>query len=285
MAQASQPKLNLQLLEQRVDWITCSAPPGDDLISLLAIADAGIARAEGEGDRVSQGGGHGYYTTRAGHWIRALGEQGGYVMVGGHEAAAWCVPLLSIAHHCSRIDYSVTVGYPQSSTGPIPEVARILRRHNRESKKPLTVGLHSDLDRHHGITIGARSSACYGRIYDKHLESKGTYPEGAWRFEVELKRYASEQEHEGILAYPSRCDTSHIVTRAYFARWDIPVPCAPPDATWTALQVRPQHDADRSLAWLSRQVRPTVQWLEALGRGHDVARALARENMPMGKGA
>lgn len=275
VAPKSHPDYPPQLLEQRVDWLTCSAPPGDDLSAMLAIADAGIARAADAGDRVREGGGHGYYTTRAGHWARALGQTGGYVQVGGVEAAAWCVPLLGLAHHCSRIDYSVTTGHHPDGPGPIPSVKRALRAYNGRHARPLTVGLHSDLDRAHGLTIGSRQSACYARIYDKHLESGGTYPPGAWRWEIELKKYASEQESEGINARPSRSEESLTILSSYLARWGISIPVAAPGATWTALQVRPQHDADRTIKWLATQVRPSVQWLGSIGRGADVERALA----------
>lgn len=265
---------DLTLLEARVDWLTVSAKPGPDLQAIAGIAGLGILEEQKRGQRLKTFRSMGYDAARAGSWTLAQGEVGGYVSVGGLDAERWARALLSCAHHCSRIDYCATIQYPDSLQNPVPGILNDLRAvYNRQNEENF-IQHYRGLRHDRGLTIGARASPYYARIYDKHSESRGRYPPATWRFEIELKRHASEFEHTRYKLEPSRLDHAGRIVRDHFIRWSVPVPAITGPTVVMAKQIRPPSDADRALRWLERQVRPTLEWLFEIGRGEDAKRAL-----------
>lgn len=265
---------DLTLLEARVDWITVSAPTGDAWLAMAGIGGMGILDEQKRGERLKTFRSLGYDAARAGSWTVAQGETHGYISVGGIDAEHWARALLAYASHCSRLDYCATVRYPTGLDNPVPGILRDLRDRYAGDEREDSIGHYRGLRRDRGITIGKRGSPYYARIYDKSLESHGRYPPASWRFEVELKRHASEFEHAEYQINPIRLEHSGQIVRDHFRRWNVEVPAVHGPTLRMAKQIRRVPDAERALEWLRRQVRPTIEWLTEIGRGDEARAAL-----------
>lgn len=265
---------DLILLEARVDWITVSSPTGDNWFALAGIGGMGLVDEQKRGERLKTFRSIGYDAARAGSWTVAQGETHGYVSVGGIDAEHWARALLSYATHCSRIDYCATIQFPNGLENPVPGILNDLRDRYGNDPKEDAITHYRGLRADRGLTIGKRRSPYYARVYDKTTESKGRYPPCAWRFEVELKRHASEFEHAEFKMEPRRLDVAGRIVRDHFRRWNVEVPAVQGPTVRMAKQIRRIPDAERALDWLRRQVRPTIEWLTEIGRGEEAHRVL-----------
>ena len=268
---------SLRLIESRIDWISCSASDAKRAEQLATIADAGIGREISAGDRRSYFGGHGYEGSQAGHWKLAEGEKGTIVQVGGVEAAQWATSLLPIAEHVSRIDYCATLRSDLNDFNPVRTIYRELERRKAAGEDAPKAKHIEQLDEGQGVMVGSRSSAYVIRCYNKTAESGGLYPPGTWRWEVEMKRHASEGEHARIAHKPARLGQAADIVKAAYGRWQLVTPWdaeTPIELTRAPAHIR---DTERALEWLRRQVAPCVDWLVANGYDQEVRAAL---NLP-----
>lgn len=120
------------------------------------------------------------------------------------------------------------------------------------------------------VYVGSRESEAYLRIYDK--STSYNLPKGrVWRWEVEYKRG---------LAHPAALEVEKggvdIIREMVFreARTkSVPVPVIEGMRGIKRCTVSAS-SAEMKLAWLERQVRPTVQWLHKLGMAEEVRGAL-----------
>jgi len=117
-----------------------------------------------------------------------------------------------------------------------------------------------------------------GRFYDKGLQTRSAPPGQYLRYEVEYKSAAAVQiakQTNGLQPGPLSEFIRCTVHQWFLTRWIVPV--FEPDTDTPGLEVRSvmkQTTADRKLAWLRSQVRPTIQYLFELGLKAEVLRAL-----------
>lgn len=120
---------------------------------------------------------------------------------------------------------------------------------------------------------GSRESGIFIRIYDKSDEY-GLELGRVWRFEVEFKAekaavIANTLKEQGIKV------AQDIVWTALRSR-DIPSPKIGQTVNLKARKVTAS-TSDMKLAWLGRQVRPTVDYLRSIGKEEEVYRQLGFE--------
>lgn len=207
-----------------------------------------------------------------GRWRWGFGKLGTIAVVSGEQAQIAAGTLADIAEHWSRVDYCVTV----------LDCEGVLRpdEHYWEAWPPKDLPeihwpkLRRWQEWHGGSTmqIGSRASARYMRIYDKHAESPREYPKGAWRWEIEMKREASEQQQRINLhlSQPGWHALNTITTEIH--RLGLSVPWKPGAAVERSRQIKYIADADRTLGWLAQQVAPSAQFA-AQARGRDAVLA------------
>lgn len=265
---------NLTLLEARPDWLSCSAKGGAAARTLELIGNAGLRREYEAGDKPKPASAHGYVGTQCGSWRLASNEQAVLVAVSGVEAGLWAPTLLNYAEHVSRLDYCVTLQAPDPTFNPSSEVWQAWQRRRDAGIETPQLRELRELGGGASAALGSRNAGWYGRIYDKHAESDGLYPQGAWRYEVEQKRHVSEYEHEAVREDPKRLECIADLVRAGFDRWKVPCPWPPGAKPALACTPRRERDADRALRWLQEQVSPTVEWLSTIGRAGEMRDAL-----------
>jgi len=116
------------------------------------------------------------------------------------------------------------------------------------------------------LYCGSRESGTYIRIYDKSDEY-GLELGYVWRFEVEFKAERAQVVAE-LLKKQGIAIAQDIVWTALRSR-DIPSPKVGQTVNLKARKVT-MSSSDMKLAWLGRQVRPTVKFLASIGRLQEV---------------
>jgi len=123
------------------------------------------------------------------------------------------------------------------------------------------------------LYVGSRESGTFIRIYDKSDEYGLTLGH-VWRFEVEFKQDKAKVVAE-LLKNQGIAVAQDIVWTALRSR-DIPSPKVGQTVNLKARKVT-MSSSDMKLAWLGRQVRPTVKFLASIGRLQEVYEQLGFE--------
>jgi len=269
--------LRLPVVEARLDWISCSARRNSKGVDLMNYADAMVRQHERSGDKISRYKAHGYEGWRCGNWAWGWGRPGAVVVVSQADAHYAASRLALLSDHWSRCDYCVTVRDFDGTIDPAEDYWKSWQIRAAQLPglaKPSriqTIGGGST------FTVGDRASAYFARVYNKSVESEGEYPTGCWRWELELKRHASEgQQRRWIESkLPAGYPLNLISTE--FQRHGLSVPWQQETPIKRDPQVRPKPDVERTLAWLSRSVRPSVEFAVEKAGVEEVLKAL---NLP-----
>jgi hypothetical protein len=256
---SSTPVLNL--IESRYDWITATAKKeglGGDLFEfgmnqMEAAANAGAKQRAWYWQ--------GYTGFHSGNWSVGWGREGAIVVATQEGSEIGHRTLANLADHWSRCDMCVTGVDPTLEYSPVGDYWNLVKPGTtRRANAPIaTVILNSK--RGETFYLGRRSAAYYLRVYNKYIESDGEYPEGAWRFELEMKRHASEAEQLRVKDLPlgARKPTDVVATELF--RQGLPVPWAN-DAPVDRAKTPPRRkELERALTWLQDQVAPTVEYV------------------------
>lgn len=131
------------------------------------------------------------------------------------------------------------------------------------------------------LYVGSRQSAQFGRFYDKGLQ-QGSAPQGKWlRYEIEYKDKAAGQVAKAacVLNPGQLGEFIKVGVYDWFLKRAI-VPAFLPETDTPGFQVRAemkQTTAEKKLAWLNSQVRPTVEYLVEMGFRDQVVNSLGLE--------
>lgn len=256
------------LLESRLDWITCTSQTVANARDLLEVGRLGVERAIQEGDERKPYYFRAYQGERAGHWAYGWGKHGSIVAVGGRDAMANVEALAAYSDRWTRLDYCATMYLHQSQENPCEEAWQTLVANNGPGRK--TVELTSIRSSRGGgtVQVGNRASAECARIYDKAAESPDEYASGCWRWEVEYKQERSENEHAAWRRGERNEQWISANLKRWFADKGLKTPWSSNDQAKTRGLVHRVYDADRKLAWLESQVKPSVDFV-CEARGED----------------
>jgi DNA relaxase NicK len=181
----------------------------------------------------------------------------------------------------SRIDLAVTVRLPVEN----PDLGRLhydealswYTRHPRAARP----SFHGDGDGGYTLYLGDRTSDRFLRCYNKAAESAGDPVEAehyqrCWRYELESKGQTAYVLAGSLAALPQENRPRDV--QAYV--WDyvnahgmLPV-FGRTSGQKLAGTFRRRSDRDSKLAWLSRTVKPTLEWLSQTGNVRDVYESL-----------
>lgn len=263
-----------QLVESRVDWLTCTAGTGAKSDALAELGIAVASERERVGAKRRSGNWQGYYGEWCGGMFVGRRHDGVVLRLGGAEASDYWRAAVQLSDHQSRIDLAVTVRPDGQDRDLATEAYDALRTAPRGRGKPRLAKLIVDNQRGRTLYLGRRTSDAYLRLYDKGVESHEQAYHGAWRYELEAKGTLAPQYSAALLASDSESSLlAGMVAQAFECRgvlpsWDAPVGGVVPRP------LRPPTDDDRRLAWLASQVKPAVDRLIRDGRRDDALRAL-----------
>lgn len=257
-------------LETGVDWLTSTARIGTEQAERLMHYGATIAQ-----NRSKQG----TYATTA----RILGFEGfqsgktvfygqssthTMLRITGEEADNAFKEVNRPNDHYSRLDIQVTVWLPELPTTYNERLyAKLLQAFNPETAKGCGPRRYTDGKGGWTVYSTDRTAKQMARIYNKYAETPEPQYKGAIRYELELKDvYASEMagmlDIQGV--YAERYLLSYL--KLWYKRKGINLPYNARTADISLLSVpHARSDVEKQLAWIERQVKPTVKKLIGLG--------------------
>lgn len=209
------------------------------------------------------------YKWKQAHLLGYKGEQAGRIFLGdrtdgamlrisGNAADKYFWLFAPDACHVTRIDLQATVHIEDARPELIPNLyAKALKAPTREGR-PAKYSLLVNSEGGSTLYVGSRSSARYGRVYDKGIE-EGLCGAGLiFRFEVEIKDVMADQA-VAMLASSSAADRTMLsIIGSFFADRGIPVPWKMPQGEGRLnLPYVPQNDVG-SVKWLQGPVAATV---------------------------
>jgi DNA relaxase NicK len=192
-------------------------------------------------------------------------EADGIVIVSSSTAKAAFRYLWVDGVHVSRLDLQCTV-----MTVPGAEKPGITARKQATAQNPPSgsvghrkISARDDNDGGYTLYIGSRSSAYFGRFYDKYAKSPDEYKPGAWRYEVQMHNEVATATCEQLQLMNGSLDgaIASSVWHWWADRGVTPLFEMPPDNFTIESPRAPPSDLERKLKWLASQVRPTVKLL------------------------
>jgi hypothetical protein len=278
------------LLESRVDWLTATSPLGERATQLLDLGLNMIREYEKDGNAVKPWRWQGYRGSSAAGLAVGWRLDGACLVASSERANLVAPGVLQIGARARRIDLCVTVVAADKTVNLVRDGFRQLEQSRDTGAAPRRADATFNLAGGGTLYIGDRSNVVFGRIYDKHRESGGAYPKGAWRFEIELKGSAAL----GVGGYLTTVrDWPAWITSAvaaYFERLGVHTPVRNDLEVEAFVPPRPRTDVDRLKNWCANTVAPALATLgvfeteqtilELLGLPR-AARAVARYNADM----
>lgn len=169
---------------------------------------------------------------------------------------------------CTRIDLAVTVRLEEANQY-VASVAYKEALDSGQLKSSLIVNSQGGAT----VYLGSRTSMFFGRVYDKSSE-QGVGAGTEWRYEIECKKPASE----AVIALLLEQDEPATWIGAYVWNWFFSRGVRPifnREITENAIEIAGSvASLDRTLQWLTTQVRPSVGRLIIGGYEAEVREAL-----------
>lgn len=259
-----------ELIEDRVDWLTATTlikdASGQDQVERAIVLGSDLLRAsQSEGNDLRRWKWMGFEGYTAGKVAVGKNNHGLIFRLSSDKAAAHYKEVVEVATNVSRVDCAATVrlngAWSDLSREHHAEALAYQREHNpRLRVTRIDGGKHGC-----SLTVGSRSSNSYGRIYDKHAESKDEAYRDCWRYEVEFKSDDAKFVAMNLAENHDAGVTPAAICGAWFRRRHIALRQF---ITGSPLRRSSQLATDdhRRLCWFRSHVRRTV--IELLSRGH-----------------
>lgn len=243
-----------------VDWTTTTSSPGNGANLLWGLGERLVSLDETEGQHPTRWHGHGYVGWSTSHVAFGSRLDGTYLRLSAQKSRDHWREAVTAAENCTRIDLAVDVHLDN----PVASVARELYSENcpglRHGGRPPGKKLVIDTNGGSTCYFGARSSARFGRVYDKGRETK-TLPAGLWwRWELEHKAECAAAAGDGMVASAAPHSTALSAVVSWFRQRGTAPPCQLTESA-NYIGNRNTPDDERLLHWLSVGVRPTVSKL------------------------
>lgn len=207
----------------------------------------------------------GYTGSKVGTMFHGVNADGAMLRISGPlaDVAARMLTWLPGTHHVTRIDYQITWRYGHDMDEwftELPDAIRASKAEPSETTKAQIRHIRS-FGKGDTVSIGARSSEVFVRVYDKSREQVTDPSEGLVRYEVELKGERARQSVER-LTRSAHYEAAVVDTLSYWLeRRGVPFPWGYENSyPWPEIP-RPETDAERKLRWLGNHVRSTVVYL------------------------
>ncbi len=256
-----------ELFHVGVDWFTSTSPDPDvaDRLRLIALAFAKELETSGERLRVHRW--QGYDGFKSGPFFYGERHDGVCSWGSGVAAEPLFVATKGLALHPTRLDLQTTLVLPWDTTGyarRFAEAAKastqtVGRGGGRAGGRPISVQLIESFGDGDTVYIGSPTSEVRGRSYDKHKETRGKFPLGSWRYEVQYKGSQAVEVYSRLRATDSlgKAVVGHVV-RWYQDR-GVPMPLEHAEVAGAVRTAPHEPDVERSLRWLRNTVRPSVR--------------------------
>ena len=190
------------------------------------------------------------------------------VILSGVMAHRFWRPLSKGVSQCSRVDLACTARLAKRDVGLAAKgYDDAQRQRHRKS------ALIQNSDGGSTVYVGSRKSRYFGRLYDKGSR-EGEESGWLWRYEVEVKKPASMRVLKRLRESPKVRDFIVSFVWDWFNSRGV-TPVFKTTGTYSAIEIEATATSnERSLKWLSTQVKPTIDRLLSEGLQLDTEVAL-----------
>jgi len=193
------------------------------------------------------------------------GKDGWMVVLSGELAKAYWMPFAAYAKNVTRLDLQTTIWYENDTEGQIEAIQeQAWLAGNKKTRNSMT--LIKNAKKGDTLYYGSRSSAQFGRLYDKWRQQKYSPSfRNALRYEVEFKKPLSGAAVQWLLADLPDSEGISAKVLNWFSDRGISVPdiCTNSNnAIQYPAEVTP---IEKKLEWLQKTVRPVYRQLVARG--------------------
>lgn len=181
--------------------------------------------------------------------------------------------IYALAQTVTRLDLQLTCELRSDINRRIARDTAKARSFARRHRTKATITTIRSTDGGCTTYLGKRQSEWYGRIYNKHAQTRLDEWKGCVRYEVELKHRramlgvrklaSARHERDGALGILSAFFSSRGVSLREFGDAEIQLCCS-----------RNRTDVLKKLEWLRAQVRPSIDYLRARGALNEAIDAL-----------
>jgi len=268
------PPIKYTVVSAGIDWITLTGESEESKEkvreqSMLMLEDQMLA-----GHKLTKTVRNGYRISGAGGIQWGQGHQGWIVVLSSWVAERHWLPFFLYARNCSRIDLQTTVHYDPWGTDEVYSIyEKALLEQGKRFEDHCTL-IKNSLK---GSTLyyGSRASSQYGRIYNKHRQSRSdTEYLQCVRFEVEFKKPLSMSIATWLCDAPQDAQgiTGHVF--GWFEKRGI---LCPDVGTYPYNELaigRKEATLDKKVGWLRNSVRGVYQQLKLAGMQTEADAAL-----------
>lgn len=251
-----------QVIESRPDWLTITVADEVDRIVLERRAERILLDERAKGDDLRPLTWRGYDGGQTRHARYGQREDSDMLQLSGPLAAEHLGAMVALAHNVTRLDVCVTTKLPGVSDVLIREAYDDGRAHADRQGRNVGYQLLEHSRRGSTLYVGARSSRAFGRLYNKFTESELGYYRDCFRYEVEAKGQLAGHLARDLVAAPDRDARIRSVVYDHFCQRGIAPGFKRGNDDLPLSPYRRRPDDLSRLAWLQRQVAPTLKRLE-----------------------
>ena len=252
-------KPSLEILEARIDWVTATVKPGSKLATLNGRAKTWMEMRKCEGFRIRPWHWMGYDGETVDGCTFGTRETDGIIRLSGEVAAKRGPVALTWCDNCSRLDICVTIRDNDLGRNWAEIVSMDAKRDARVLAGMTETRLIQTTPVGTTAYIGSRKSDKYMRCYDKTAESKGAYPLGSWRYEIEYKKERANVVARSLQTDAYRPSKILQLVKAAYLNYGHGMPCAGLPEFYADRVIKFETDDERRLAWLRSSIRPMIE--------------------------
>ena len=220
----------------------------------------------------------GYVGRKCGQLSYGEREDGVILMASGKLASDVWLDTVPLAERVTRIDLAVTIEIAKAD----PELAQMCYdwiKSNHSLKPNLSYSFITNIKRGDTLYIGRRTSPLFGRLYDKGAEG-GDMPMGKlWRYEIEIKKPISTPLAHSLVTEVNPSDWIKSYVYKWFEERQVP-PLFNKGKNYAPLEIEATvSDDDRTIKWLTDQVKPALVKLAKKGKFNEAVDALGLPGM------
>jgi len=245
-----------------IDYCTATSDSTSGEIFLRSVGERELKDATSSGFKRKPFRTHGYEGIQAGPVGLAACEGRTMLRLSGEAAARNGRMVCCIADNVSRIDLQSTVQFSRDVSGLAHHHAAEARRFIRDGGRARFTQVTDGYERGRTLTLGSRVSNYYGRVYDKHRESKDDRYRRCWRYEVECKGDGAEAVRRLMVATAASPEAIASYVHDWFGGRGLAVRYRPGMACASEAIGGGPSDDIRALTWLRRQASPALGRLQ-----------------------
>jgi len=256
-----------------IDYLTVTYRPETLTTGLQSILDELLKSEYQSGSKLKPWGMAGYSGWCCGGVQTGTRADGWIVRLSGDVARFNWWDFYEVSDSCTRMDCQVTVKFDCDPSTIVSRHEREVRRFHSVHRPKWKVRWIGNSDGSRTLYLGSRQSEKFMRIYDKQRESGQECFQGCVRYEVQFNGHGARQcarhmGHEVNSAVGCCGEVSAFLQDHACSQWFTANPMSHVCASAHS------RNYERTLQWLSNQVRPSVERMIAIGKADEVYRAL-----------